>query len=304
MNPFDKILMYLLLMLAISSNQTLGQEENLEELLNKADQALSEKPVETSKKSKSPIKEENSLDKEATEQPKKYNADKKKNSPSSSKKIKTQTVEILQPLPDENLKQVLSIEKEALQSEQDLTQRDFSLATFVGIHNMTTHYSLTKDDDTFSISKNQPLVGGLLSFTAVINTFNLSKLHQSFGLALSSGYFQGTLQTQRTGIIEAENRLLYRMVPIDIEATILTKFYQQYTTHISYGITAEYLHQSGDGYYDTVSDIFMGDAFSFIFERSLNKQLSLNLLFKKHGIFSNKTSSAMFLIGLSNKFAG
>lgn len=228
---------------------------------------------------------------------------------SQAPKAQLETVPQLAPIDSIAIQKVIAIDLEASQREREPIYPITKVQLSFGLHDLKPVYSLTKDDDYFTNTQGGNIKGLYLTFSPIwkIGFLETSFLRPFFSVVVATGYSQGELLMQRTGIQTGNQNYGVKLFPVDAGVQLTFEFWRRVGIFAGYGPGVEVLHQDGLLVNDSITDLFYGDELWVGLSGKISPSVELligykkkgtNLLFRSQG-FGGQILSAGVGFGLS-----
>jgi hypothetical protein len=291
--------------LILQTGSSTAKADELLDLLNQTDAALSGNKKDAPQETKATLPKSKSATK---------NSQTKSNTPTSSAhpspaKKKADAKPVLTPADAESVNELISVglRREA-RLDPEKRRQIFGLA--LGIAQLRGNHQVTKDDDTFRVHQGERVNASYLSYVTELSnalfTFGgIGKVTPigSFG----AGFMSGSVLVDRTGI---ENELIevdYNIISTNIGLGLQTTLFRHWHIGTLLGPGAEMLVQTGEGTSDSTSDFFFSDAFGLTLERSFDAGFSAGILWQSRGNLPStrdQTGHNLWAITINTLLAG
>lgn len=186
-----------------------------------------------------------------------------------------ETPQKLVPLTVPNIGEVLALDQQAAERERLRRKSLISAQIGAGMDQLHGAYTVSKDDDTFSLHSAQTLTGiqadvqsewpitiGGLAAPTTAESLNQTPWRPSLLVGVGFGIFQGQVEIARRGVENYDDRNDYQLIPLHAMIGLGSAFYGHWLLSTTYGFAADVVRQLGRGQTDTYTELFTGDVFA------------------------------------------
>jgi hypothetical protein len=283
----------ILMMLFVCTASVFGDDTDIDRLLQKAEQALQGLPPKAVSKKSAPAKSLPLPVAAPVAQP------------------TAPPLIMSSPLDKRALSEILLADTQERERGFGTSLADSTIRVGAGMAVLDRGFSLTKDDDTFTITPSSSFWGASFEFTPPLfglSVFHAGKWRSRVHVALGAGAYFGSADADRKGVMEGRSKYTYYFFPAGGEATIAFEYGSVLGFDVSYGYGFEALSQKGQGNSDTVSGIFQGETVKLRLRTIFSRGLEGFVLWQSRGrgVFSSGDSakSQLFVVGLGIGLSG
>lgn len=214
----------------------------------------------------------------------------------------------LVPIDSPDLNEILSVDLNAKRREQENIYPKSVIRLTGGLNWLGLGHGLVQDDDTFTNIDGGALTGFYLQYNPAwaLPFFNNSVTNTSLSLAFGTGYFRGQALMRRTGVQTGDQKYDLSTFPIDVEFGPVLSLWRRVGIQFAYGLGAEFVHQSGDSQWNTVTNMFWGDTISAGLRGYISSTIEAYLGWKYRGLLLGSTPrvhESMLTAGVGFEFA-
>jgi hypothetical protein len=214
----------------------------------------------------------------------------------------------LVPLDSPDLNEILSVDIRAKKQESTNAYPRSVVRLTAGANWLGNGYGLIQDDDTFSHIGGSALTGLHLEYNPafLLPFLDGPNTSLSLSLAFGAGYFRGQGLMRRTGVQTGDQIYDLSTFPVSVELGPVFSLWRKVGIQVCYGMGVEFVHQSGDSQWNTVTNMFWGDTVSVAVRGYLSDTIEAYAGWQYRGFLVGSTprvTGSMLTAGIGFEFA-